>query len=214
MDFGVNLANAQYFKPSSQMKLIQTKNGQNLQVTVVGCEQKGILFAIAFGEAGFKIICSDADPSVLKRLAKGKTPFGEQEIEGKIKTLITGQLSVTNDVKKAVSKSDIIIVTLQPKIDDKKKTDNSEAINTCKQIGAALHSGTLVIYGDVAGFGFTEGVMKETLENTSGLKAGQDFGLAYVPIHDSDANITKPIANLELKLAAIGKTALKPQSTF
>ena len=55
-------------------------------------------------------------------------------------------------------------------------------MNACKQVGAALHAGTLVIYGDIAGFGFTEGAVKETLENTSGLKAGVDFGLAYIPM--------------------------------
>ena len=61
------------------------------------------------------------------------------------------------------------------KVDDKKKIDHSEALARLKQVGAALHSGMLVIYGEVAGLGFIEGIMKETLENTSGLKAGQDF---------------------------------------
>ncbi len=45
-----------------------------------------------------------------------------------------------------------------------------------------LHQGTLVIYGGIAGIGFIEGAMKETLENTSGFKVGTDFGLAYNPI--------------------------------
>ena len=45
-----------------------------------------------------------------------------------------------------------------------------------------MHQGTLVIYGGIAGLGFTEGTIKELLENTSGFKAGNDFGLAYSPI--------------------------------
>src|SRR5208283_718935 len=75
-------------------------------VSVIGCGQKGILFANAFADAGFKVVCSDPDPSVIKKLAKGKTPFAEQEIESKIKSLINaGQLSVTGELKKAVSRS-------------------------------------------------------------------------------------------------------------
>ena len=75
-------------------------------VSVVGCRLKGILYALAFAGAGFKVTCSDADASVLKKLARGKTPFGEQEIEGKIKSLINaGQLSLTSELKKAVSRT-------------------------------------------------------------------------------------------------------------
>jgi len=177
-------------------------------VSVVGCGPKGILYAYAFAGAGFKVTCSDADASVVKRLARGKTPFREQEIEGKIKSLINaGQLSFTSELKKAVSRSDVIIITVPAKVDDKEKIDSSEAVNTLKQVGAALHSGVLVIYGEVAGLGFIEGVMKETLENTSGLKVGEDFSLAYIPIHNSQVKLVEPITDLALKVAVVGKTS-------
>ena len=177
-------------------------------VSVIGCGRKGVLYASALAEAGFKVTCSDADASVLKKLAKGKTPFGEQEIEGKIKSLINvGQLSFTGELKKAVSRSDVIIITVPAKIDDKKKIDSSEALNTVKQVGAALHSGVLVIYGEVAGLGFIEGMMKETLENTSGLKVGQDFSLAYIPIHNSQVKLAEQMTDLELNVAVVEKTS-------
>ena len=44
-------------------------------VSVVGCGQKGILCAYAFSDAGFSVVCSDSDPSVTKKLAKGKRFF-------------------------------------------------------------------------------------------------------------------------------------------
>ena len=184
-------------------------------VSVIGCGQKGIIYANAFADAGYKVICTDADPSVIKKVAKGKTPFPEQEIECKLKSLIsTGQLTVTSELKKAVSQSDIIIIAVTAKVDDKKKTDYSKTVNTCKQVGAALSQGVLVIYGGIAGLGFTEGTLKETLENTSGLKVGQDFGLAYSPIHILDAQHTKSIADLELKVVGIDKTSLDAASTI
>ncbi len=179
-----------------------------LLVSVVGCGRKGILYAYAFAQAGFKVVCSDADPSVVKKLAKAKTPFRQPEIEGKIKSLINaGQLSVTGELKKAVSRSDAVIIAVSAKVDDKKKIDTSELLSTLKQVGEALHSGMLVVYGEVAGLGFIEGVMKETLENTSGLKVGQDFILAYVPIRNTQVKqFIEPIADLELKVAVAGKT--------
>ena len=146
MRFGENqlMPNVLNLKPDE----IDTKEKRSTYlVSVVGCGQKGILYANAFADAGFKVACSDSDPSVIKKLAKGKTPFAEQEIEAKIKGLINaGQLSVTSELKKAVSRSDIIIITVPAKVDEKKKIDNSEALNACKQVGVSTpfwHAGYL-----------------------------------------------------------------------
>ena len=183
-------------------------------VSVVGCGQKGVLYATAFAEAGFRVICTDADQSLVKRLAKGKMLFSEREVESKLKRFAgTGQLSVTSELKSTVSQSDVIIMTITAKIDDKKTPDYSEAENSCKQVGAALRRGTLVIYGGIAGFGFTEGVIKETLENTSGFRMGEDFGLAYNPLQNPNGQTTESISNQELKVAAADKTSLDAAST-
>ncbi len=183
-------------------------------VSVVGCRQIGILYVTAFAEAGYKVICVDADQSLVKSLAKGKTPFAEREAESKLKRFARkGQLSATSDLKSAVSQSDIIILTITAKIDGKKSPDYSEAENSCKQIGAALRRDTLIIYAGIAGFGFTEGVIKETLENASGLRVKEDFGLVYNPIHIPNGQTTGTISNQELKAAAIDKTSIDTAST-
>jgi UDP-glucose 6-dehydrogenase len=113
-------------------------------VSVIGCWQKGVLYATVLAEAGFKVICTDADQSLVKRVARGKTPFSEREIEAKLKTLVrTGQLSTTNELKSAVAQSDIVIMALTAKIDGKKAPDYSEVESSCKQVGAALRRGAL-----------------------------------------------------------------------
>jgi nucleotide sugar dehydrogenase len=180
-------------------------------VCVIGCGQKGILYANAFAEAGFRVICTDADPTVIKKVALGKTPNSLQQVDVKLKShLNSGQICVSNERKKAVTQSDVIIIAIGAKVDEQKKTDYSQIISACKQVGAALQKGTLVVYGGIAGIGFTEGTVKETLENTSGLKSGQDFGLVYNPILSTDSSIM----NLELKIAASDQTSLNAASTI
>ena len=89
---------------------------------VVGCGQKGILYANAFAEAGFSVICTDSDPTVIKKVAKGKTPSSQPQVETKLKNhLNSGQISVSNERKKAVSQSDIIIIAIGAKVDEQKK---------------------------------------------------------------------------------------------
>jgi UDP-N-acetyl-D-mannosaminuronic acid dehydrogenase len=178
-------------------------------VCVVGCEEKGVLYATAFAEAGFKVVCTDVDQTMVKYLSKGKTVFSDREIEPKLKSFLRrGRLSVTSELQKAVSQSDIVVMTLTAKIDEKKQPDYSEVKSTCKQVGKALSRGALFIYGGIAGLGFTEGVVKETLENTSGLRVGEDFGLVYSPIQFFGRRPLASIANQELKVAALDGASL------
>lgn len=157
------------------------KRGQ-YRLSVVGCGQKGVFYALAFAEAGFKVTCADADQSVVKRLSKGNAPFGDRQAEVKLKSLFRKELlNVTGDLNAAVSESDVTIITVGAKVDSKNGSDNLEVVGVCKQVGKAIGKGSLVVYGGVCGVGFVEGVVKETLENTSGFKAGEDFGLAYNP---------------------------------
>src|SRR4030067_829677 len=142
-------------------------------VSVIGCGQKGTNYSLAFAEEGFKVVCTDADQSVVGRLSRGRMPFPDREIESKMKRFTrTGILSATSDTKNAVAQSDIIILTAAAKIDAKKNADCSEIVTSCKQVGAALQRGRLVIYRGVASLGLMEGIEKETLENTFGLKTG------------------------------------------
>jgi UDP-N-acetyl-D-mannosaminuronic acid dehydrogenase len=178
-------------------------------VSVIGCEEKGVLYAIAFAEAGFKVICTDADQTLVKSLAKGKAVFSDREMESKLKSFLRrGQLSVTSELKSAVSQSDIIVMTLTAKIDGKKNPDYSEVESTCKQVGTVLSRGALFIYGGIAGLGFTEGIVKETLENTSGLRVGEGFGLVYNPVQFFDGQPLASILDQELKVAAMDGTSL------
>jgi UDP-N-acetyl-D-mannosaminuronic acid dehydrogenase len=178
-------------------------------ISLVGCEQKGIFYGLAFAEAGFIVTCTDADQSIVKRLSKGNVQLGDIQAESKLKSFIRKeQINTTSDLKAAVSASDITIITVSPKIDGKKSSDCSEVEGVCKQVGASLQKGSLVVYGGVAGIGFVENLVKETVENTSGLKAGEDFGLAYSPIFNFVCQAVKQIGDQELTVVANDKFSL------
>ncbi len=128
------------------------------------------------------------------------------EAEAKLKRhILTEQIDVESELSKAVRQSDIAVIAITVKVDEQKKADTTGLVNTCKQVGSALQKGTLVIYGGIAGLGFTAGVMKETLENSSALKAGQDFGLAYSPMLCTSA----AAADLQLRVAAADATSFQ-----
>ncbi len=183
-------------------------------VCVVGCGQVGIHHAALFAEAGFRVICFDADQTVVNNTVKGRTPFSRSETEGKIKEQARkGRLTATCDMKKAVSTSDIIAVTIPVKTDGRKKPDYSNVEGVCKRIGQSLRLGSLVILVKLAGIGFVEDTVKEALENSSGFKAGKDFGLAYSPFHVLSSQGSAATADKARLVAATERNSLDAAST-
>jgi nucleotide sugar dehydrogenase len=186
-------------------------------IGVIGCEQMGLLHACLFAEAGYKVICIDADQAVVNYLSRGKAPFLKQEIEPILKKHVKeGNLKATNDVKAAVTKSDVIVVAAAVKLDEGGKINFSSIENTCKLVGLSLRQGALVIIISVVGIGTTDRLVRENLENTSGFKVGTDFGLAYSPTRfflSSGEQKLEKLAGYERIVAAMDKKSLDAAST-
>ncbi len=109
-------------------------------------------------------------------------PQADNEVESLlVDSLRTGRLSLTTDVRDAVSRSDVVIVCVGTPIDDKKRPDLTALIAASKGIGKGLRKGTLVILKSTVSPGTTEDIFAPILERESGLKRGEDFSLAHVP---------------------------------
>lgn len=168
---------------------------------VVGCGHDGILQAVLFADSGFNVVCYDSDQTVVNNIARGKASSSGSEIELRLKSSVkAGRIAALNDLKKAVASSDVIAVTIPPKVDSKKKVDYSNIESMCKRIGSSLRLGALVLIMKPTGIGITEGVVKEALENASGFKLGTNFGLAYSPLTSA--------SELGRLVAATDKTSL------
>jgi UDP-N-acetyl-D-mannosaminuronic acid dehydrogenase len=181
-------------------------------VSIIGCGHAGVLHAYFFVDSGFKVICADSDQRMVSLLERGKTPFLSDEIRFKLKTCLkSGILEVTSNIKSAVSRSNVIVITIPIKVDEKNKVDYSNVSSVCKQVGLGLRQGALVIIATTVGLGFTEGAVKEILENSSGLKAGVDFGLAYSPLQILEEQATELLTKKRF-VAGIEKNSLNSAS--
>ncbi len=178
------------------------------KVGVVGCSQGGLAYAVAFADAGFKVTCVDANQSVVRGVTRGNVILGDRDEEAKLKRFVRAeQIVATSDLKKAVSESDVVLLAVSPKFGTKKTLSYTEAEGVYKQVGAILQSGSLVVYTGIAAVGLIGGLVRETLENMSGLKAGEDFGLAY-----NAAKNLKCLRDQELIVAADDKASLNAAS--
>lgn len=186
------------------------KQRDELTVGIVGCGRLGLLHACLFAEADFKVICVDNDQAAVERILKGRVPFLRHELEPVLrKSLASGKLKATNDLKDATAQSKVIIVTTPVIISEKGKVDYSLLEKTLKLIGSCLHKDTLIIITSVVGIGITEGLLKEVLESSSGLKVGSSFYLAYSPIPFPERQTLKGLSGCKRIVAASDRASLE-----
>lgn len=152
-------------------------------VGILGYGRSSLTHANLFANAGFKVLYADADHGIVNKIERGKMPSAGQKLNTLLnKHIKDGHLTAERNIRKATSTSDVIILSVPATIDKRKKPDYSYITKTCKEAGFSIRPGSLFISTSTIGPGVTESLVRETLENASGLKAGKDFGLAYSPI--------------------------------
>ena len=163
---------------SNDLKL--PENRREFTVCIIGCGRTGLVTASLFIKSDFNVIGVDPSRHIIHQLNNGESPFNETNLRKFIEPHIRNKrFKSTTNLRKAVSESQIILVSVSASLDKKKKPDYSRFEKTCRDIGMSLNSGSLVIFQNTMGPGVTETLAKESIENASGLEAGKNFGLAY-----------------------------------
>ena len=183
---------------------------QEYTVCVVGCGRTGLVTACLFIQAGFKVFGVDSSSHIIHQLKKGKSPFTENNLCKLIEPCIkNSEFRATTNIRTAVSQSDLIIMAVPSALDKKKKPDYSRLEKTCRDIGMSLTAGSLIIFQNNMAPGTTQTLVKETLENASGLKVGTNFGLAYSSTLNSSQSPSKNVPNGTKVVGGITKRSLK-----
>ena len=195
--------------------LADLEEREKRRITVIGCGRMGLPTACLFSDAGFKVTCLDTNPYVVNRINKGMTPFVEPELSALLKeNLRKGRIKATTDAKEAIPESDLVVFMVDTPIDKKKRSDYTNLEESCREVGLSLRPGTLVMVQSTVGPSVTQTLAKESLETSSGLKAGVDFGLAYSPIRATVGKVVRDISTYAKIVAAIDKQSLTAAKAF
>jgi nucleotide sugar dehydrogenase len=185
----------------------------NYTVAVVGCGRMGLPHAVLFAEAGFKVIGVDSNPQVFASLRRGKAHFFEPKLDPLLRKHTKEKRFIpSNETRKAAAESDIIMPIVQTPLNEKKRPDYSLLEKACKEIGMGMHTGSLFILSSTVGPGVTESLVKKTLENASGLKAGKDFAFAYSPVRATSGRVIHDIQSYTKVVGAIDQNSFNAAS--
>jgi UDP-N-acetyl-D-glucosamine dehydrogenase len=156
------------------------------RVGVVGLGYVGLPLVQAFVDAGFRTLGFDVDQTKIDRLRAGQSYIGHLPSEWLASCISEETFEPTADMRR-LADADVVIICVPTPLNDSRDPDLSYIESTARQIAAVLRPGQLIVLESTTYPGTTRDVVLPLLA-TTGLKAGQDYFLAYSPEREDPGN--------------------------
>ena len=170
-------------------------------VGVIGLGYVGLPLAVEYGKAGFKVIGIDSDPRKVEKLRKGEN-YIQDVNSGQLRELVEiGRIETEADYRR-IPELDVIFICVPTPFTDNKEPDVSYIRDASEGIASGLRNEQLVILKSTTFPETTEKLVQPILEST-GLKAGKDFYLAYSPERIDPGNKKWTTANTPVVVGGV-----------
>ncbi|MFC1864260.1 nucleotide sugar dehydrogenase [Chloroflexota bacterium] len=166
---------------------------KSAKVGIIGLGYVGLPLALAFSEAGFRVLGFDIQQKRADSVNQGKSYIADVSDDRLLTLLANGLLEATTEQGR-LSEVGAICICVPTPLTKTKEPDLSYVIHESEEISKYLQPGQLVVLESTTYPGTTTEVVLPVLER-SGLKGGQDFYLAYSPERVDPGNKKYSIAN-------------------
>jgi UDP-N-acetyl-D-glucosamine dehydrogenase len=168
--------------------LLEKIQSRTARTGVVGLGYVGLPLAVEFARSGFHTTGIDLDARKIQAIAEGRSYIPDVQAADVKELASAGTLDATTDFS-IVRELDTINICVPTPLRKTKDPDMSYIVSAVESIAAFLHPGMLIILESTTYPGTTEEVVQPLLE-TTGLKAGVDFFLAFSPERVDPGNPT------------------------
>src|SRR4051812_26922276 len=173
---------------SAAKRLLDHIEARRARVGVIGLGYVGLPLAVEFARAGLTTVGIDLDSRKTDAVNQGTSYIPDVPSE-EVTRLVAGKmLSATADFS-AVATLDTINICVPTPLRKTKDPDMSYIVSAVEAIAAHLHRGMLIVLESTTYPGTTDELVRPMLE-TTGLKAGVDFFLAFSPERVDPGNPT------------------------
>jgi UDP-N-acetyl-D-glucosamine dehydrogenase len=164
-----------------------------IRIAVVGLGYVGLPLSFQFARSGVTVLGLDIDTSKVDALNQGKSYIKHISPEAVSQAVGSRAFSASTDFGRIREVTAVIICVPTP-LNKNREPDISFIIDTGKNIAPHLRKGMLVVLESTTFPGNTDEDLREVLESNSGLKAGQDFYLAFSPEREDPGNPDSKVA--------------------
>ena len=167
---------------------------RDLVVGVVGLGYVGLPLAIAYAEAGFRVLGYDVNAERIGALNLGASHIEDVAAE-RVAAVVAAERFLGVDDHTRLAEADAVFICVPTPFDSAKSPDLSFVRAATEKVATALRPGMLVVLQSTTFPGTTTEVVQPILEQTSGLRAGRDFHLAFSPERVDPGNTTWTVRN-------------------
>lgn len=154
-----------------------------MRVAVVGAGYVGLVTGACLADRGHRVVCVDADPGKVERIAGGDPPIHEPGLAEVLRRNLGHRFRATIDLAGAVRDAELTLICVGTPFREG-GIDLSQVEAAARQIGEALRgtagSHTVVVKSTVVP-GTTDEVVRPILEAASGKRVGTGLGLGVNP---------------------------------
>ncbi|RLA34722.1 MAG: UDP-glucose/GDP-mannose dehydrogenase family protein [Gammaproteobacteria bacterium] len=154
-----------------------------MKISVVGTGYVGLVCAVGFAEKGHDVICVDIDEDKVRMINGGRSPIHEEGLEDLLRHNIGTSLRASTDLDEAVKTTEFSVIAVGTPFDGE-RIDLQYIEEVSRQIGEVLRSKDsyhVVVVKSTVVPGTTDDVVTPILEQSSGKRAGDDFGVGMNP---------------------------------
>lgn len=179
---------------------------------VIGLGYVGLPLGAAFAESGFKVTGFDVSAATVEALNRGTSHIRDIE-DATLQPLVdAGSLSATTDMDR-LADVDVMSICVPTPLSKTRDPDISFVAAATEQVARTLRRGQLVILESTTYPGTTREVILPRLEE-SGLKANEDFFLAFSPERIDPGNATYGIRNTPKIVGGLDETSTALATLF
>ena len=171
------------------MKLLSDKlENRKATAAVIGLGYVGLPLAMEIASAGFNVIGLDLDRNKIAALKQGKSYILDVPEKIIAETTQAGRFTPTTDFS-ALANADTVSICVPTPLSKSRDPDISFILAATEKIRTYLHANQLIVLESTTYPGTTDELILPELES-SGLRVGKDFFLAFSPERIDPGNVS------------------------
>jgi UDP-N-acetyl-D-glucosamine dehydrogenase len=152
----------------------------NGPVGIVGAGYVGLPLAQVFAAAGRDVVLVEVDEERVEAINRGESYIKDVPSEAIAPLVEAGKITATSDYDR-LKDAEAVLIALQTPLSAQREPDLSIVLGAAESLAPRLQKDQLVVLESTTYPGTTREQLQPVLEEGSGLKAGEDFHLAFSP---------------------------------
>ncbi len=165
--------------------LLARIEAKQARIGIIGLGYVGLPLATVFAASGYPVLGFDIDAAKVAALMRGESYIGHIPSH-KIAALRARGFEATDRFER-LAEADAVLICVPTPLTDARDPDLTYVVNSTRAIAAGLRPGQLIVLESTTYPGTTRDVVQPILEET-GLRAGEDFFLAFSPEREDPGN--------------------------